>query len=56
MATAYDTNNRNRKIKRVKSWVKAKLFLIQQQAMRTHDVQAGLQLSALCTSAPNEGE
>jgi len=34
MTKAYDTNNRNRKIKRVKSWVKAKLFLMQQQAVR----------------------
>ena len=49
MTMAYDTSNRNRKIKRVTFWLKATLFSIQQQAMRTHDVQAGLQLSALRT-------
>jgi len=56
MTRAYDTNNRNRKIKRVTPLLKAKLFFIQQQAMRAQDIQAGLQLSALRTSAPNEGE
>jgi hypothetical protein len=90
MTTEFDTprmrtSNRKRKIRRVLSWVKAKLCLTlilltwtiwraptnaskwrmgfnsafkglnQHQAMRTHDVQAGLQLSALCTSAPNPG-